>query len=398
MVRLQTPVGSRIDVTDRAFARLEEFLQPRPRSTRYLRRRSAASAAARSTPAMIFVTLKDPASARAIPKTGAASASRSSWTSCAARGQRDPGHPRRSSRTSRSRGSAAAARLSRRVHDPRPRLGRARASHPRDHGGACAQTGLVTDVDSDYQVGMPEVQVIPDRDKAADLGRQHGRHRRDHERRHRRRARGQVRGRRPPLRHPRAPARRRSASAPRTSSASWCAATAASWCRWATSCASSRARGLQAITRKDRERAITVFANVAPGRLAGRRHRPSLRDRAARILPEGYRAVLVRQRADVPGVVPSPCSSRFVLGIIVAYMVLATQFNTFIHPFTVLLALPFSVSGRAPRALDRRPVAEHLQHARPHPADGHREEELDPARGLHEPGARAGGDARARRC
>ena len=28
----------------------------------------------------------------------------------------------------------------------------------------------MTDVDSDYQVGMPEVQVVPDRNKAADLG------------------------------------------------------------------------------------------------------------------------------------------------------------------------------------------------------------------------------------
>src|SRR4029453_1579874 len=31
-------------------------------------------------------------------------------------------------------------------------------------------TGLVTDVGTDYQVGMPEVKVIPDRQKAADLG------------------------------------------------------------------------------------------------------------------------------------------------------------------------------------------------------------------------------------
>ena len=29
---------------------------------------------------------------------------------------------------------------------------------------------LVTDVDTDYRVGMPEVQVIPDRNRAADLG------------------------------------------------------------------------------------------------------------------------------------------------------------------------------------------------------------------------------------
>ena len=33
------------------------------------------------------------------------------------------------------------------------------------------------------------------------------------------------------------------------------------------------------------------------------------------------------------------------LGIVVSYMVLASQFNSFIHPVTVLMALPFSVSG-----------------------------------------------------
>jgi HAE1 family hydrophobic/amphiphilic exporter-1 len=32
-------------------------------------------------------------------------------------------------------------------------------------------------------------------------------------------------------------------------------------------------------------------------------------------------------------------------GIVVAYMVLASQFNSFIDPFTVLMALPFSASG-----------------------------------------------------
>jgi HAE1 family hydrophobic/amphiphilic exporter-1 len=35
----------------------------------------------------------------------------------------------------------------------------------------------------------------------------------------------------------------------------------------------------------------------------------------------------------------------FLLGLFTAYMVLASQYNSFIHPFTVLLALPFSVTG-----------------------------------------------------
>jgi HAE1 family hydrophobic/amphiphilic exporter-1 len=34
-----------------------------------------------------------------------------------------------------------------------------------------------------------------------------------------------------------------------------------------------------------------------------------------------------------------------ILGIFVAYMVLGSQFNSFIHPATVLLALPFSITG-----------------------------------------------------
>jgi HAE1 family hydrophobic/amphiphilic exporter-1 len=34
-----------------------------------------------------------------------------------------------------------------------------------------------------------------------------------------------------------------------------------------------------------------------------------------------------------------------ILGIFVAYMVLGAQFNSFIHPVTILLALPFSVTG-----------------------------------------------------
>ena len=100
---------------------------------------------------------------------------------------------------------------------------------------------------------------------------------------------------------------------------------------------------LQAITRKDRERAITIFANVATGASQAKAIDRSLEIAKAQ-LPDGYRAL------------PSGSAQAFqesfdslwfalMLGLIVAYMVLATQFNAFTHPFTVLLALPFSVSG-----------------------------------------------------
>ncbi len=34
-----------------------------------------------------------------------------------------------------------------------------------------------------------------------------------------------------------------------------------------------------------------------------------------------------------------------IMGLVIAYMVLASQFNSFIDPVTILMALPFSFSG-----------------------------------------------------
>ncbi len=99
---------------------------------------------------------------------------------------------------------------------------------------------------------------------------------------------------------------------------------------------------LLSITRKGRERAIGIFANVAPGK--------SQADALAEIekigkeLPEGSRIVL----SGSATVFKESFQSLFFalgLGIIVAYMILASQFNSYIHPFTVLVALPFSITG-----------------------------------------------------
>ena len=100
---------------------------------------------------------------------------------------------------------------------------------------------------------------------------------------------------------------------------------------------------LLSITRVNRERAIFVTANPAPGYTQQQAMDEAMR-LSRGILPQGYAAELTG--ASKTGV-ESFRSLLFamVLGIIVAYMVLGSQYNSWIHPFTILLALPFSFSG-----------------------------------------------------
>lgn len=97
------------------------------------------------------------------------------------------------------------------------------------------------------------------------------------------------------------------------------------------------------VTRWNRERAITVFANIA----AGKSQQTALDwidSSSKQVLPKGYHIVLTGSSQTFK----ESFSSLFValaLGIFVAYMVLGSQFNSFIHPIVILLALPFSVTG-----------------------------------------------------
>lgn len=100
---------------------------------------------------------------------------------------------------------------------------------------------------------------------------------------------------------------------------------------------------LQTITRRNRERSISVFANVGPGKSQAEAVEAAKRI-GEEILPPGYRVFL---GGSAQTFIDSFQSLYFVLwlGLLVAYMVLASQFNSFIHPVTVLLALPFSITG-----------------------------------------------------
>jgi HAE1 family hydrophobic/amphiphilic exporter-1 len=100
---------------------------------------------------------------------------------------------------------------------------------------------------------------------------------------------------------------------------------------------------LAVITHRDRQRAIQVFANLVPG--ASQADVLAAAERIGReVLPGGYTMTLSGS-AQVFQESFASLLFALLLGLVVAYMVLASQFNSFLHPFTVLLALPFSVSG-----------------------------------------------------
>lgn len=104
-----------------------------------------------------------------------------------------------------------------------------------------------------------------------------------------------------------------------------------------------QAPSLQAIHRQDRERAISVFANVAPGSSQGEAIEMVQRV-AKENLPEGYRLVMSGSSQEFKSGF-GEIFFALVLGLVISYMVLASQFNSFVHPITVLVALPFSLSG-----------------------------------------------------
>ena len=102
-------------------------------------------------------------------------------------------------------------------------------------------------------------------------------------------------------------------------------------------------KALALITRLNRSRAIPVYANVREG-ASQQDVLTSIEDYGKKILPPGYHLTVTGTaqtfRESFQGLI-----FALILGLIVSYMVLASQFNSFIHPFTILMALPFSLSG-----------------------------------------------------
>jgi hydrophobe/amphiphile efflux-1 (HAE1) family protein len=202
--------------------------------------------------------------------------------------------------------------------------------------------GLVTDVDTNYKSGMPEVQIIPDRTKA----RMRGVEISDISTSVNAMMAGTVAGRyseggkRFDIRVALPADARRSNDAINTLLVR---NNRGELIPLADVVTLRNDESLQSISREDRSRAINSFGNVAPGASQAKAIE-NVQAIAKRILPPGYNAV-VSGSAQTFQESSGGLILALLLGIVVSYMVLASQFNSFIHPITILIALPFSISG-----------------------------------------------------
>jgi len=100
---------------------------------------------------------------------------------------------------------------------------------------------------------------------------------------------------------------------------------------------------LLSITRDDRARSISIYANLAT-KVAQGQAIDYVTSVLMKELPQGYTLF----QSGSSKTFKDSFSSLifvFVLGLIIAYMVLASQFNSFTHPVTILSILPFSFTG-----------------------------------------------------
>ena len=100
--------------------------------------------------------------------------------------------------------------------------------------------------------------------------------------------------------------------------------------------------GPDVINRKDRMRSATIYGNLE-GKTLGEALKES-KEAAKNIIPKGYTLTESGQAETMKEAIASLIFA-FLLAIVITYMVLSAQFESFIHPFTIMLALPLSFIG-----------------------------------------------------
>ncbi len=205
------------------------------------------------------------------------------------------------------------------------------------------ESGTVVDLDTDYQLGMPELRVEPDRAMAADIGISI-----DEVATTLNALVGGIRvgkystgGRRIDVRLKLMASQR---SRPEDIARLQVRTRSGDLVPLSSLVTSREQPALQAITRRDRERAITIYANVAPGR--SQNDAIKYVESLAKNMAVGNRIVLSGASVAFRESMSSLLFAMF-LGIAIAYMILASQFNSFKDPITIITILPLSIAGAA---------------------------------------------------
>lgn len=332
LIRLVTSVGSNLDETNRLFRRAENFMQKQPEVERVFSVVGGFGGGQVNT-GVLFVTMKPPRD-RKLSQSEFSGVIRKELNSYP--GLRAIIQDLSQSGFTASRGFPVEFS----VRGPEWEQLIAISTELKEKLNA---TGLVVDVDTDYQVGMPEIRIVPDRARAADLGvsiedvattinalvggSRVGKY--------------SVGGRRVDVRMRLLASQR---TRPEDFDRLRLRAASGEMVPLSSLVSQQERPALQSITRKDRERAISIFGNVAPGK--SQNEAIAAVEKLSREMPLGYRGVLggasVAFRESMGALV-----FALVLGILVAYMVLASQFNSFLQPIIVLSVLPLSVAGAA---------------------------------------------------
>ena len=339
LVRLQTPVGSSIDFTNERFKQAEAFAMSRPEMRRYYGAIGGFGGGEVNT-GILFITFKPPRQRPIVPPSTHRLSQQELMMLFRKELNAIPDMKAFVQDLSLSGFSAQRGfpiELTVRGSDWDTLAECSEAIKDR-----MAKSGLMVDVDTDYLTGVPEIQVRPDRQKAAERGvsietvghtinaliggQRVGKYTRG--------------GRRYDIRVRLVPSQRTQA---KDIERLWVWNNRGELVQLKDVVTITEKPSLLTVTRKSRERAISLFANVALGKSQATALQEAARI-AKEVLPEGYHAVFSGSTQTFRESFQSLLFALW-LGILVSYMVLASQYNSYLHPVTVLLALPFSISG-----------------------------------------------------
>jgi hydrophobe/amphiphile efflux-1 (HAE1) family protein len=341
MIRLQTPMGSSIEYTDQVFKEVEKQLSTRPEVDGYLVSVGGFQGGLVNQ-GNIFLNLKDPAD-RPIVEPFRHRPSQQELMPIFRKLIKSVDGVEQVSVIDLSVGGFSSGRGSAiqfQIQGPDwQKLGELSQTMVSD----MKTSGIMTDVDSDFRPNMPEVQIVPDRQKAAAQGvtitniahsinslvgslrvgkyTDSSGHRND------------VRVKLEPS----------AIQNPKDITRIWVRNNRGELIPLSSVVSLKEQKTLLTISRFNRERAITLQANLVQGQ-SQTRAMEFLENKAKELLPEGYHYVKSGNSQAYQDTFRSLVIA-LLLGILVAYMVLGAQFNSFIHPITVLLALPFSLTG-----------------------------------------------------